>query len=106
MDAVYRIVQHHTADDFVIGTGADYSVEQFVSLAFSLAGLDWNDHVRIDQRYFRPSEVDALRADASKARDLLGWQPTTSFEDLVREMVEAELEAVGISLETGMANHA
>jgi GDPmannose 4,6-dehydratase len=106
MDAVYRIVQHHTADDFVIGTGVDHSVEQFVSQAFSLVGLDWNKHVRIDQRYFRPSEVDALRADASKARDVLGWEPTTSFQDLVREMVEAELGAVGISLDTGMAHHA
>lgn len=106
MEAVHAIVQHHTADDWVIGTGEDHSVEEFVKLAFDAVGMRWEDHVRIDERYFRPSEVDALRADASKARRVLEWAPTTSFEQLVREMVEAELQTVGISLETGMSTGA
>lgn len=92
MDAAYRIVQHDEPDDFVIGTGVDHSVRDFVEAAFAVVDLDWEQFVRIDARYFRPAEVDALRADASKAHNLLGWGPTTTFADLVREMVEAELD--------------
>lgn len=103
MEAVHAITRHPTADDFVIGTGVDHSVQEFVEAAFGLAGLDWEKHVRIDPRYFRPAEVHALRADAAKAAHDLGWKPRTSFEDLVREMVEAEMLACGLSLETGGA---
>ncbi len=101
MEAVYLVVQHDTPDDWVIGTGEDHSVEEFVDHAFQLAGLDWNDHVRIDERYFRPTDVAALRADASKAHSLLGWKPHTRFEELVRVMVEAEMQAHGMSLDSG-----
>lgn len=95
MEAVHRIVQHDTAEDWVIGTGEDHSVQEFAEEAFGLVDLDWQAHVRIDERYLRPAEVDALRADSSKARRALGWEPKTSFKELVREMVAAELEAVG-----------
>jgi GDPmannose 4,6-dehydratase len=101
MEAVHAIVQHETPDDFVIGTGEDHSVEDFLTTAFDLVGLDWHRYVRIDPRYFRPAEVDALRADAGKAQRLLGWRPKTTFRALVREMVEAELESHDLSLETG-----
>lgn len=103
MEAVHTIVQHDTPDDFVIGTGEDHSVQEFVETAFDLVGLDWNKFVRIDKRYYRPSEVDALRADTTKAREVLGWAPRTSFHDLVREMVESELITRGLSLDTGMS---
>ena len=103
MRAVYAIAQHDEADDWVIGTGVDHSVEEFTRSAFGLVGLDWEAYVRIDPRYFRPSDVDALRADASKAQRLLGWAPTTLFDELVREMVAVELDVHGLSLKTGMA---
>jgi GDPmannose 4,6-dehydratase len=100
---IHMIVQHDEPDDFVLGTGEDHTVEEFVREAFALVNLDWNDYVRIDPRYFRPSECDALRADASKARRVLGWEPEVTFRDLVREMVEAEMNERGLSLETGGA---
>lgn len=103
VEAMHLIVQQDQPQDFVIGTGEDHSVEEFVATAFGLVGLDWNDYVRIDERYFRPSEVDQLRADTSKATRVLGWQPRTSFEELVREMVAAEMATHGLSLESGMA---
>ena len=106
MEAVHAIVQHETPDDFVIGTGEDHSVEDFLTAAFDLVGLDWHRYVRIDPRYFRPAEVDALRADPSKAQRLLGWRPRTTFRELVREMVEAEMLAHNLSLKSGGAQEA
>jgi GDPmannose 4,6-dehydratase len=103
MEAAYMIVQHDEPDDFVIGMGEDHSVQEFIKAAFDCVNLDWNDYVRIDERYFRPAEVDALRADASKARALLGWEPKTTFDELVREMVAAEMTANGLSLDEGTA---
>jgi GDPmannose 4,6-dehydratase len=97
MDAAYRIVQAETPDDFVIGTGVDHSVRDFVQAAFDHAGMEWEQYVRIDERYFRPAEVDALRADASKARAALDWTPTTTFTELVIEMVDAEMATAGVS---------
>jgi len=98
MEAVHLIVQQDQPDDFVIGTGEDHSVEDFLDIAFALVGRDWRDYVRMDPRYLRPSEVDALRADPSKARRVLGWQPRTSFPELVREMVRSDLAAANLSL--------
>jgi GDPmannose 4,6-dehydratase len=89
--AMWLMLQQETPDDYVVGTGEAHSVREFVELAFSHANLDWRDFVEIDSRYFRPSEVDYLMADASKARRVLGWEPTVTFEDLVRIMVEADL---------------
>jgi GDPmannose 4,6-dehydratase len=103
VEAMHLIARHDTPDDFVIGTGEDHSVEEFVALAFGLVGLEWERYVRVDERYLRPAECDALRADAGKARRVLGWEPRTTFPELVREMVGAEMEARGLSLETGGA---
>jgi len=79
--AIHLIVQHDEPDDFVIGTGKSWTVEEFVRKCFALVNLDWNDYVRIDPRYFRPAEVDSLRADASKAREVLGWEPSITLEE-------------------------
>ena len=99
MEAVHAITQRDKADDFVIGTGEAHSVEEFLQLAFDLVNLDWRKYVRIDPRYFRPKEVDHLRADIRKAQAELNWRPKTSFKALVREMVEADLAEFGLSLE-------
>jgi len=94
MEAVFRISQHSCPDDFVIGTGEMHSVREFVEEAFSYANLDWKEYVRIDERYFRPTEVDELCADATKAKNDLKWYPKTKFKDLVHIMVDADMEAV------------
>ena len=99
MEAVHAIIRQDVADDFVIGSGQDHSVEEFLDLAFGLVNLDWRKYVRIDPRYFRPKEVDHLRADTAKAQSQLGWQPKTSFQALVREMVEADLAEYGMRLD-------
>lgn len=96
VEAMWLILQHRQPDDFVIATGESHSVKEFLEEAFSLAGLKWQDHVKIDPRYFRPSEVDCLQGDASKARKLLGWKPGVPFKELVRMMVEADLQKEGV----------
>ena len=90
------MLQHETADDFVIGTGEAHSVREFLDEAFGYVNLDWREHVRIDPRYFRPTEVDYLLADPSKAKNVLGWEPRILFKDLVRIMVDADLELLGL----------
>ncbi|MCP5120413.1 MAG: NAD-dependent epimerase/dehydratase family protein, partial [bacterium] len=92
VEAMWLMLQQDSADDYVIGTGEMHTVREFVELAFSHAGLDWREHVQIDQRYFRPAEVDALRADASKAAEGLGWRPRTSFAELAKLMVDHEIQ--------------
>ncbi len=87
VDAMWRMLQQDAPDDYVVATGEAHSVREFVELAFGHAGLEWERHVRIDPRYYRPAEVDHLLGDASKARARLGWAPTVSFEELVRMMV-------------------
>jgi GDPmannose 4,6-dehydratase len=89
---MWRMLQQDEPDDFVIATGKTWSVRAFAELAFSLAGLDFHDHVEFDARYLRPAEVDLLLGDASKAAERLAWKPRTSFEKLVRMMVEHDLE--------------
>jgi GDPmannose 4,6-dehydratase len=96
VDVMWRILQHDRGDDFVVGTGESHSVKEFLEEAFSYAGLDWKEHVKIDPRYFRPTEVEDLIADASKARELLRWEPRIGFRDLVRIMVDADMEEAGI----------
>ena len=86
-----EILQHDRGDDFVIGTGQSNSVKEFLEEAFAYAGLDWKEYVKIDPKYFRPTEVENLIADASKAKTLLGWEPKVTFRELVRIMVDAEL---------------
>ena len=92
VEAMWRMLQHEEPDDFVVATGESRTVKQLVELAFRRVGLDWEEHVRIDPRYFRPTEVDYLEGDASKAREALGWRPEVSFEELVTMMVDADLE--------------
>jgi len=94
--AMWKMMQLDQADDFVIGTGEAHSVEEFLDEAFGYVNLDWHDHVRIDPRYFRPTEVHHLRADLSKAKKYIGWEPRVFFRDLVRIMVDADLELIGL----------
>jgi GDPmannose 4,6-dehydratase len=86
------MLQREAPDDYVVGTGEAHSVREFVEIAFDHAGLDWRRHVVIDPKLFRPAEVDLLVADATKARRVLGWRPEVGFEQLVRRMVDADLE--------------
>jgi GDPmannose 4,6-dehydratase len=92
--AMHLMLQQDEPGDYVIGTGETHTVREFCELAFGEVGLDYRDHVVIDPRFLRPAEVELLLADPSRARDRLGWQRTASFEDLVREMVLADLEAL------------
>lgn len=92
VDAMWRMLQLDAPDDFVIGTGHTFSVRDFCESAFGAADLDWQQHVVQDERFFRPAEVDLLVADASKAEAELGWKPQVSFENLVRMMVEADID--------------
>jgi GDPmannose 4,6-dehydratase len=101
--AMWLMLQQDTPDDYVVGTGEAHTVREFIEFAFSYAGLDWQEFVEVDPRYFRPAEVDFLLADASKARRLLGWEPSVTFKDVVRMMVDADLEAVKARLEGGEA---
>ncbi|HEV2448394.1 MAG TPA: GDP-mannose 4,6-dehydratase [Candidatus Sulfopaludibacter sp.] len=91
VEAMWLMLQQETPDDYVIATGEQHSVREFLDLAFQCAGLDWRRHVEIDPRYFRPAEVETLLGDAGKARARLGWQPRVRFPELVRMMVEADL---------------
>ena len=94
VEAMHLMLQQERADDFVIATGECYTVRDFLDLAFSRLGLDWKPHVEIDPRYFRPTEVDELRGDMTKARRLLGWEPKVKFPALVAMMVDADLADV------------
>jgi GDPmannose 4,6-dehydratase len=94
--AMWKMLQCDHADDFVIGTGEAHSVREFLDEAFGYVGLDWQEYVRIDPRYFRPTEVDYLQADYSRAKGTLGWEPRVFFKDLVRIMVDADLELAGL----------
>ncbi len=94
--AMWKMLQFERADDFVIGTGESHSIREFLDAAFGYLDMDWHEHVQIDPRYFRPTEVDYLLADASRAREVLGWEPRVFFKDLVRIMVDADLEAIGL----------
>jgi len=92
VEAMWLMLRQDKPDDYVIATGETHSVREFVEHAFGLLGLNWKKHVEIDPRYIRPTEVDVLIGDFSKAKKDLGWKPKKKFEDLVRIMVEADLE--------------
>ena len=92
VEAMWLMLQQSEPDDFVIGTGETHSVREFLELSFSRAELDWREHVKIDQRYFRPAEVDLLLADPSHAKEKLGWKPRVTFPELVARMVDSDLE--------------
>jgi len=94
VEAMWLMVQKSWADDYVIATGEMHTVKEFIELAFDYVGLPWEPYVKTDPKYFRPSEVDALQGDATKAFKQLGWKPKTSFADLVAMMVENDLKIV------------
>jgi GDPmannose 4,6-dehydratase len=96
MELMWLLLQQDGAGDYVVGTGEPHSVREFVEEAFSYVGLNWQEYIEIDSRYFRPLEVDWLVADSSIAREKLGWIPRVSFHELVRIMIDADMEAVGL----------
>lgn len=96
VEFMWKMLQHSTPQDLVIGTGESHYVKEFLDAAFSYAGLDVQEHVRIDKRYFRPTEVEALLADSGKARREMKWEPRIAFEDLAKIMVDADMRAAGL----------
>jgi GDPmannose 4,6-dehydratase len=92
VEAMWLMLQHDEPDDFVIATGETNTVRRCVEIAFDEAGVDWESHVELDPQFLRPAEVDLLVGDPSKAKRLLGWEPKTSFEELIRLMVRSDLE--------------
>ena len=93
VEAMWMMLQQDRPDDYVIATGETHSVREFLDEAFGHLDLDWKKYVEVDPRYFRPTEVDLLLGDASKAKKILGWKPRVLFKDLVRLMVDADMEA-------------
>jgi GDPmannose 4,6-dehydratase len=92
VDAMWLMLQQDKADDYVVATNETHSVREFLEAAFTHAGLDWKKHVEIDPRYYRPAEVELLIGDYSKAKRQLGWEPKTRFGDLVKLMVDADVD--------------
>ncbi len=97
VEVMWKMLQHDSPGDYVVGTGESHSVQEFLEKAFAYAGLDWRQHVETDQRYVRPTDVALLMADASKARRELGWEPKVRFDGLVKIMVDADMEAAGLT---------
>ena len=97
VEAAWLMLQQNEPDDYVIGTGESHSIREFVEAVFKYAGIsNWQDYIEIDPRYFRPTEVENLIADSSKAKEKLGWEVKTKFDDLVKIMVEADLKEYGV----------
>jgi GDPmannose 4,6-dehydratase len=96
VEAMWLMMQHQTPDDYVVATGETHSVREFLELAFTHVGLNWQDYVRTDPKYFRPTEVDLLLGDPSKAKAKLGWTAKTSFGALVADMVDADRSILGV----------
>ncbi|MDO6995085.1 GDP-mannose 4,6-dehydratase [Brachyspira innocens] len=99
VEAMWLMLQQENADDYVISTGETHSVREFLDEAFGLVGLDWKKYVEIDPRYYRPAEVDLLLGDPTKAKEKLGWKAKTTFKELVKIMLEYDLNSVGLSLD-------
>jgi GDPmannose 4,6-dehydratase len=98
VEAMWQMLQEDEPDDYVVATGETHSVREFVETAFALVGLDWREYVEFDERYLRPTEVDFLLGDPSKAKAKLGWEARTSFSDLVRIMLKADMAAEGADM--------
>jgi GDPmannose 4,6-dehydratase len=92
VEAMWQMLQLDEPGDYVVSTGETHAVRELVQVAFEHAGLDWEQHVRIDERFYRPAEVDLLIGDPARAKRVLGWEPRTSFEEMIRLMVDADLE--------------
>jgi GDPmannose 4,6-dehydratase len=103
VEAMWLMLQQDSPDDYVIATGETYSVKDFLTEAFKAVNLDWEKYVEIDSRYFRPAEVDLLIGDPTKAKEKLNWTPKTSFKELVKIMVEADLAAEGVTIDNKLA---
>lgn len=99
VEAMWLMLQQDKAEDYVIATGETHSVREFLDEAFGLVGLDWKKYVEIDPRYYRPAEVDLLLGNPSKAKEKLGWKPKTTFKELVKIMLEYDLNNCGLSLD-------
>ncbi|HEV2013399.1 MAG TPA: GDP-mannose 4,6-dehydratase [Candidatus Dormibacteraeota bacterium] len=99
VQAMWLMLQQDKPDDYVIATGLQWSIRQLAELAFGQVGLDWHEHVEVDKAYFRPAEVPDLRGDPAKARANLGWRPTITFAEMIREMLEFDLAAAGLKPE-------
>jgi GDPmannose 4,6-dehydratase len=97
VECMWKMLQQKSPEDFVVGTGEAHSVKEFLEAAFSYAGLNAEDHVKIDPRYFRPTEAEELIADPRKARKILNWDPKIRFKDLVKIMVDADMRAAGLT---------
>lgn len=96
VETMWLILHQDEPDNYAIGTGECHSVKEFLEEAFAYAGLDWEQHVKIDPRYFRPTEAEFLLADPARARKKLGWEPKVTFKELVRIMVDADIEVIGL----------
>lgn len=96
VEVMWRILQQDEPDDFVLGTGEAHSVKEFLEESFGYVGLNWEDYVKIDPKYFRPTEVNYLLADPAKAKKALDWEPKVKFPELVKIMVDADLELLGL----------
>ncbi|MGM0619289.1 MAG: GDP-mannose 4,6-dehydratase, partial [Actinomycetota bacterium] len=101
--AMWMMLQQDVPRDYVIGTGESHTIRELCEVAFSRVGLDWEQYVRIDPRYFRPVEVERLQSDPSRAMNQLGWKPEVTFDGLIAEMVDADLAYEGLSLEQAHA---
>ncbi len=99
VEAMWLMLQQDKAEDYVIATGETHSVREFLDEAFGLVGLDWKKYVEIDPRYYRPAEVDLLLGNPAKAKEKLGWKPKTTFKELVKIMLEYDLNNCGLSLD-------
>lgn len=96
VEFMWRMMQNKYPDDFVIGTGESHSVNEFLEIAFDYVGLNINNHIKIDKRYFRPTEVESLIADAQKAKDTLKWETKINFQDLTKIMIDADMRSIGL----------
>ncbi len=96
VEVMYNLLQRDQPEDLVIGTGESHTVRELLEAAFGYVNLNYRDHVQIDARYFRPTEVDYLLADPTKAREALDWKPKVLFADLVKIMMDADLELAGL----------
>ena len=94
VEAMWMMLQQDSPGDYVVGTGKKHSVEDFAKRAFAHVGLNYKDHIEIDQKLIRPAEVDALLANSSKAKKILKWEPKISFEELIIDMVESDLQNI------------
>ncbi|ARV60965.1 GDP-mannose 4,6-dehydratase [Nostocales cyanobacterium HT-58-2] len=106
VQAMWLMLQQEKPDDYVVATGETHSVRDFLAIAFKYVNLNWENYVDFDERYLRPAEVELLIGDATKAKRQLGWEPTVTFEDLVKLMVEADLQALGLPSPNGNGHFA